>query len=130
MLAIQEYRPYMSINHQPGKLHNNADGLSRMVLPTSPESPAWEPDEMEKEISIMGITLGDLSEEFFSEIAHRYQGNANALKLVRILSQEKTDLSVFTTLEEPWNKFYQGGKFSLLSGLLHFRQRHTAVVVI
>ena len=35
-----------------------------------------------------------------------------------------------TTLEEPWKKYYQEGKFSLLSGLLYFREKHTAVIVI
>ena len=58
----------MTITHRPGKLHNNADDLSRTALPNNPENPAWEPEEEEKEIPIMGIILGDLSEEFFSDI--------------------------------------------------------------
>ena len=60
MIAIQEYRPYMTITHRPGKLHNNADGLSRMALPNNPDNPAWDPEEMEKEIPVMGITIGGL----------------------------------------------------------------------
>ena len=130
MIAIQEYRPYMTITHRPGKLHNNADGLSRMALPNTPDNPAWDPEEVEKEIPIMGITIGDLSEEFFSEIAESYNGDANTTKLVRILSQEQTDLSLSTTLEEPWKRMYEEGKFSLLSGLLYCREKHTAAVVI
>ena len=130
MIAIQEYRPYMTITHRPGKLHNNADGLSRMALPNDPDNPAWDPDDIEKEIPIMGISLADLSEEFFAEIADSYESDINLLKLTKILSQEKTDLSLSTTLEEPWKGLYLEGKFSLLSGLLYFREKHTSVVVL
>ena len=130
MIAIQEYKPYMTITHRPGKFHNNADGLSRMALPNNPDNPSWDPEEMEKEIPVMGITIGDLSEEFFQDIASSYEGNSNTIKLVEILSQEKPDLSLITTLDEPWKNLYQEGKFSLLSGLLYFREKHTAVVLI
>ena len=45
MIAIQQYRPYMTITHRPGKMHNNADALSRMALPNNSENPAWDPEE-------------------------------------------------------------------------------------
>ena len=50
----------------------------------------------------MGISLADLSEEFFAEIADIYESDINLLKLTKILSHEKTDLSLSTTLKEPW----------------------------
>ena len=62
MLAIQEYRPYMTITHRPGKFHNNADGLSRMALPNDSNNPAWEPEEEQQDIPVMGISLAELSE--------------------------------------------------------------------
>ena len=40
-LAIQEYKSYMTITHRPGKLHNNADALSRMALPNTTANRAW-----------------------------------------------------------------------------------------
>ena len=109
MIAIQEYRPYMTITHRPGKLHNNADGLSRMALPNDSNNPAWEPDDIEKEIPVMGITIGDLSEEFFQDIASSYEGNTNTIKLIKILTQEKPDLALITTLEEPGRRYYEEG---------------------
>ena len=130
MIAIQEYRPYMTITHRPGKLHNNADGLSRMALPNNPDNPAWDPEDMEKEIPIMGISLADLSEEFFSDIRESYSSDPNTLKLCQILSQVQVDLSLATTLDEPWKDLYFEGRFSLLSGLLYFREKHTSTVVL
>lgn len=72
MVAIKEYGSYMSITHRPGKLHKNADGFSRMTLPKSSENLAWEPEDMHKEETVMGITLQDLSEEFFPVIAESH----------------------------------------------------------
>ncbi|KAG0148276.1 hypothetical protein CROQUDRAFT_16628, partial [Cronartium quercuum f. sp. fusiforme G11] len=120
----------MTIIHRPGKLHQNADGLSRMALPNTQENPAWDPEDYMKDIPIMGISLCELSNEFFKEIEDSYNNDSNTTKLVKILSQEKTDLSLSTTLESPWKELYQEGKFSLLSGILYFREIHTAVVVL
>lgn len=33
MIAIQEYRNYITITHRPGKLNNNADGLGSIAFP-------------------------------------------------------------------------------------------------
>ncbi|KAG0139071.1 hypothetical protein CROQUDRAFT_55280 [Cronartium quercuum f. sp. fusiforme G11] len=120
----------MTISHRPGKLHNNADGLSRMALPNNAENPAWDPEKKNKEIPIMGISLSELHDEFFKEIEESYLTDTNTSKLVRILSQEKTDLSLSTTLESPWRELYQEGRFSLLSGLLYYREKHTSVMVL
>ena len=110
MLAIQEYRPYMTITHRPGKFHNNADGLSRMALPNDSSNPAWEPEEEQKEIPVMGISLAELSEEFFEEIKVSYERDPNTTKLVSILSQERTDVSLSSTLEDPWKNYYEEGR--------------------
>jgi hypothetical protein len=130
MMAIQEYKPFMTITHRPGKFHNNADGLSRMALPNDSDNPAWEPEEMERDIPVMGISLCELSDEFFEEVKDSYEKNSNTTKLVRILSIQKTDLSLITTLEQPWKDGYDQGKITLESGLLYFREKHSAVLII
>ncbi len=101
MLAIQQYGPYMTIIHRPGKMHNNADALSRMASPNKPINPAWDPEEIDKEIPVMGISLIDLHEEFFEEIKDSYTKETNLSKLSTILSQEGTSLELTTTLEPP-----------------------------
>lgn len=53
-----------------------------MALPNIPENAAWDPKDMNKEIPVMGISIGDFSEEFFSEIEESYSLNTNTLKLV------------------------------------------------
>lgn len=77
--GIQDLQDYYT---QTRKFHNKADGLSRMALQKNPENPAWDAEEMEKEIPVMGITIGVLSEEFFQETANSYEGNSNTTKLV------------------------------------------------
>lgn len=39
-LAIQEYKSHIPITHTPGKLHHNADALSRMAFLNTPDNPA------------------------------------------------------------------------------------------
>ncbi|MBW0504898.1 hypothetical protein O181_044613 [Austropuccinia psidii MF-1] len=42
-IFIQEYRVNMTIIHESGNIHKNADGLSRWALANTPENPAWVP---------------------------------------------------------------------------------------
>lgn len=51
-----------------------------MALQKNPENPSWDPEEMEKEIPVMGITIGDLSEECIQDISSSYEGNTNTRK--------------------------------------------------
>ena len=78
----------------------------------------------------MGISVGYLSEKFFSDIRNGYSSDSNTLKLCQILSQIQLDLSLATTLEEPWKDLYFEGRFSLFSGLLSFRVKHTSTIVL
>jgi hypothetical protein len=130
MLAIQEYRPYMTITHRPGKMHNNADGLSRMALPNDSSNPAWDPEDAEIDIPVMGLSLAELCTEFFEEIKESYNTNVNTTKLVSMMSKDKANLSLASSLESPWKELYAEGKFLLQSGLLYFREKHTSVVVL
>ena len=101
MIAIQQYRPYMTIIHRPGKMYNNAYALSRMALPNSEENPAWDPEERELEIPIMGISLAELSEEFFEEIREIYNKNHNIVKLVEILARKEKKPTPHQQLRQP-----------------------------
>ncbi|MBW0500723.1 hypothetical protein O181_040438 [Austropuccinia psidii MF-1] len=62
--AIQEYRGNMTIVHNAGKIHKNADGLSRWALANSPDNPYYVPLEEEAQIPIKGINMTDIGTEF------------------------------------------------------------------
>ncbi|MBW0583929.1 hypothetical protein O181_123644 [Austropuccinia psidii MF-1] len=51
-IVIQEYRGNMTIVHREGKIHKNADGLSRPALAKTPDNPANVPLEAEAHIPI------------------------------------------------------------------------------
>ncbi|MBW0536709.1 hypothetical protein O181_076424 [Austropuccinia psidii MF-1] len=59
-IAIQEYRGNMIIVHKSGNIHKNADGLSRLALANTPDSPAYVPLEEEPQIPIDGIKITDI----------------------------------------------------------------------
>ena len=44
-IAIQQYRGHMTILHNAGAKHKNADGLSRWALPNTPDNPAYDPED-------------------------------------------------------------------------------------
>ncbi|MBW0548560.1 hypothetical protein O181_088275 [Austropuccinia psidii MF-1] len=44
-ISIQEYRGNMTIVHESGNIHKNADGLSRWAPANTPENPTWVPHE-------------------------------------------------------------------------------------
>ncbi|MBW0495756.1 hypothetical protein O181_035471 [Austropuccinia psidii MF-1] len=56
-IAIQEYRGNMTIVHKAGKIHKNADGLSRWELANTLDNPAYVPLEAEPKIPIEGINI-------------------------------------------------------------------------
>lgn len=87
-----------------------------MALQKNPENPAWDPEEMEKEIPVMVITIGDLSEECIQDISSSYEGNTNTRKILKIMSQENPDLSFITTLEQPWKSLHQEESFHYFQG--------------
>ena len=71
-IAIQEYRGNMTIVHKEGNKHKDADGLSRWALPNDPTNPAYEPEDMERNIPVNGISVSDLSNEFYEIIKDNY----------------------------------------------------------
>ncbi|MBW0536549.1 hypothetical protein O181_076264 [Austropuccinia psidii MF-1] len=71
-IAIQEYGVNMTIVHKYGNINKNADGLSRWALASTPEDPAWVPQE---EHHIEGICVTDIGTEFFNQVKESYKMN-------------------------------------------------------
>ncbi|MBW0484088.1 hypothetical protein O181_023803 [Austropuccinia psidii MF-1] len=67
-IAIQEYRGNITIVHKAGKIHKNADGISRWALANSADSPACVPLEAEPQIPIEGSNTTDIGTKFFEEV--------------------------------------------------------------
>lgn len=67
-IAIQEYRGNMTSIHRDGVLHKNADSLSRWALPNDTNNPAYEPEELDRDMPIRGITFTDLADEFYEKV--------------------------------------------------------------
>ncbi|MBW0545515.1 hypothetical protein O181_085230 [Austropuccinia psidii MF-1] len=67
-IAIQEYRGNMTFVHKAGKIHKNADGISRWVSANTPDNPAYVPLEAEPQIPIEGINITNIGTEFFKEV--------------------------------------------------------------
>ncbi|MBW0536519.1 hypothetical protein O181_076234 [Austropuccinia psidii MF-1] len=63
--AIQEYGENMTISHQSGNIHQNADGLSKWALEKTPENSAWVPQE---EHHIEGILVTDIGTNFLIKL--------------------------------------------------------------
>ena len=61
-LAIQEYRGRMKISHRAGKLHQNADLLSRFPLPNDIDNPGGVEDV--GIIEVLGLYVVDVASEF------------------------------------------------------------------
>ena len=85
-LAIQEYRGRMKISHRAGKLHQNADLLSRFPLPNDIDNPGGVEDV--GIIEVLGLHVVDLASEFYKELMDNYQKCKNLRTLVKILNDE------------------------------------------
>ncbi|MBW0529285.1 hypothetical protein O181_069000 [Austropuccinia psidii MF-1] len=76
-IAIQEYRGNITIFHEEGNIHKNADGLSRWELANTPDKPSYVPLEAEPQIPIEGINITDIGTEFFEEVRECYKKDKN-----------------------------------------------------
>ncbi|MBW0559593.1 hypothetical protein O181_099308 [Austropuccinia psidii MF-1] len=75
-IAIQQYRVNVTIVHKTGKIHNNADGLSRYV-----------PLEAEPHIPIEVINITDIGTELFEEVRKYYKKDRNCHILTSLLDE-------------------------------------------
>ncbi|MBW0525445.1 hypothetical protein O181_065160 [Austropuccinia psidii MF-1] len=87
-IAIQEYRGNMIIAHKTGRIHKNADGLSRWALATTPDNPAYVPLDAESHIPIEGIHITDIGTEFFEEVRESYKQDKNFHILTFLLDED------------------------------------------
>ncbi|MBW0532552.1 hypothetical protein O181_072267 [Austropuccinia psidii MF-1] len=85
----------MTIAHKAGKIHNNADGLSRWALANTPDNPAYVPLEAVPQIPIEGINIADIGIEFFEEFRESYKQDENCHILTSLLIKNYKDTSFF-----------------------------------
>ncbi|KAG0144626.1 hypothetical protein CROQUDRAFT_94887 [Cronartium quercuum f. sp. fusiforme G11] len=65
-----------------------------MALENNDDNPAWDPEDSQRDMPIMGISISDLSEEFYDGIKSDYLLETNTVKLVEILQQEHKSLEL------------------------------------
>ncbi|MBW0532999.1 hypothetical protein O181_072714 [Austropuccinia psidii MF-1] len=71
-IAIKEYRGNMTIVRKAGKIHKNANELSRWASANTPDNPAYVSLEEEPQIPIEGINITDIGTEFFEQVRESY----------------------------------------------------------
>ncbi|MBW0534132.1 hypothetical protein O181_073847 [Austropuccinia psidii MF-1] len=96
-ISITEYRGNMTINHNSGNLHKNADCLSRWALANTPENPAWVPQE---ENHIEGICVTNISTEFFNQVKESYKIDNNFHILSQLLMKDCKEASLSSKSDE------------------------------
>ena len=61
---------------------------------------------------------------------HNYSEDQNTVKLVEILKSKFKSNYLIQTLDEPWKKSYEEGRFILLDGWIYHRAKHSCVVAL
>ncbi|MBW0499210.1 hypothetical protein O181_038925 [Austropuccinia psidii MF-1] len=129
-IAIKEYRGNMTIVHKDGKIHKNADGISRWPLPSDIDNPAYVPEEVSPQIPIEGISVTDLNTTFFEEVRNSYTQDKNCSILCQLIKKDCKDNSLIHGLDEVWKKSYDEGRFHILDGIIYHRTRNTCVITV
>ncbi|MBW0546581.1 hypothetical protein O181_086296 [Austropuccinia psidii MF-1] len=112
-IAIQEYRGHMTI-----------------VLPNTPDKPAYVPTGAEPQIPIEGIHITDVGTEFFQEVIESYKLDKNFHILTSLIDKDCKDAAVANSLDDIWKASYDNGRFHLFDGILYHRSKHTCVMVL
>ena len=118
----------MTVVHKEGRLHKNADGLSRWPIPNDPSNPASDNDEGAT-LSITGISVSNLKDELFESIMKSYEKDRNTQILHVTLYKSHKDKNLSDKLEEPWLKSYKDGRFTRFDGILYHRTKHCSCMV-
>ncbi|KAI7956963.1 hypothetical protein MJO28_004058 [Puccinia striiformis f. sp. tritici] len=129
-IAIQEWRGSMTITHRDGVIHKNADGLSRWALPNDSTNPAYDEEELTREVPIMAIAVSGLSTDFWDSVEASYEANRNTACLMSLLRSKHSQPDLITQLEEPWKANFSAGRFVLLDGLLYHRSGNHCTLVL
>ncbi|MBW0522311.1 hypothetical protein O181_062026 [Austropuccinia psidii MF-1] len=116
--SIQEYRANMTIVHKAGKIHKNADEISRWALANTPDNPAYAPLEAEPQIPIEGINITDIGTEFFEEVRESYKQDKNFHVLTSLLDKDFKDTFLVNELDEVWKNSSSEGRFNLFDEII------------
>ncbi|MBW0462638.1 hypothetical protein O181_002353 [Austropuccinia psidii MF-1] len=127
-IAIQEYSGNMTIAHEGGNIHKNADGLSRWSLANTPDYPAYLPLEEDTQFPIEGIHIADIGTEFFEEVRESYKKDKNCHILTPLLDKDCKDTSLVKSVDETWNTYYSEGRFHLFDSIIYHRTKHSCVI--
>ncbi|MBW0524481.1 hypothetical protein O181_064196 [Austropuccinia psidii MF-1] len=126
-IAIQEYRGNITIVHEYGNIHKNADGISRWDLANTPENPGWVP---QKEHHVEGIFVTDIGTGFSNQAKEIYKMDNNNHILCQLLMKGCKYLSLPSKLDEAWRKAHDEGRFHLLHVILYHSIKHTCVMAL
>ncbi|MBW0515506.1 hypothetical protein O181_055221 [Austropuccinia psidii MF-1] len=120
----------MTIIHKAGNIHNNADGLSRWVLPNTPDNRAYVPTGAEPQIPIEGINITDVGTNSFEEVGESYKLDKNCHILTSLLEKYCKYASLAYSLDDIWKTSYDKGRFHLFDGILYHRSKHKCVMAL
>jgi hypothetical protein len=130
-IAIQEWRGSMTRTHHNGVIHCNADGLSRWALPNDRDNPAFDEEELVREVPIMAIAVSGLATEFWDSVEASYKANKDTACLVALLKSKHVQQQLVEQLDKPWKAGFSAGRFVLLDGLLyHCSANHCVLVLV
>ncbi|MBW0506450.1 hypothetical protein O181_046165 [Austropuccinia psidii MF-1] len=96
----------MTIVHESGNIHKNADGISRWALANTPANPAYVSLEAEPQIPIGRINKADIGTEFFEEVMESYKQHKNCHILTSLLDKDCKDTSLVNALDEVGKNSY------------------------
>ncbi|KAK4698583.1 hypothetical protein P7C70_g7691, partial [Phenoliferia sp. Uapishka_3] len=129
-LAIQEYRGRMTILHREGRVHLNADGMSRMALPNDASNPAADLSG-EPESPIHALSFVELDDEFFSAIKASYALDDSIRRIhTALLTPEADPTSILSGVKGDLRAQFDAGRFFLLDELLYRRKGAAVALVI
>ena len=120
----------MTITHREGKIHTNADGLSRNALPNDKNNPASDLQEEENVLPVYGINVVDLSDEFFEIVKKGYGRDENIIKIQKILDGNIENKTLIGTLEKPYRELMDEGRFRLCGEMLYISSNRSCVIVL
>jgi hypothetical protein len=81
-------------------------------------TPAFDEEEVIREVPIMEIAISGLASDFWATVEASYKGNKNAACLVALLRSKYVQQDLIAQLDEPWKSAHGAGRFVLLDGLL------------
>ncbi|MBW0532946.1 hypothetical protein O181_072661 [Austropuccinia psidii MF-1] len=104
--ANQEYRGNMTIVHKAGNIHKSSEGLN----------PAYVSLEAEPQISIEGINITDIGNEFFQEVRESHKQDKDCNISTSLLDYNCKDTSLVNALDKVWKNSYSEERLHLFYG--------------